>query len=210
MPQTVSVTYKKPDWIEEIEVYVCGDIPYFEKGRESEQGTLRRTLAFGLGGLRQFVDENGKVRPRDQNIVGEGVGGVGAIIAIGYRKGEAVRRSYATIAVRKGILYPTDVWRDGGAGPFLSKPDKPVESRFAFQTRPPNGNGSAIFTADYYGRDIRNLTGEVSQAYNGFRGEGGVLVAEWIDEGRQFKFFSRAEDKGYGVVTEPDVDVGTR
>ncbi len=180
-------------------LYVCTDAPYQAGEVMTDETTVfRQRVHLGRGGVAAFVDGNGIVLSRDDYTVGDGIGCVGALVAVGYgSEGPQIRSRYV-IVVRKGIRYPDDTWISSMTrGPICSVAAPVVKGRFVFQSRQEDAWGSAIFCIDYNGERLRNITVSEKECMNSFTNEDGEEIVRWTESG-EVEFASNF--RGYGAL----------
>lgn len=135
-------------------------------------------LQMGGPGISEFVDpQTGRMfAPSEENeILGYGLGGIYAVAAVEVLDRKVVARSPFYLAKRQGIRLPEDVWsivREGRNVPLLIR--EPTRAwRVAFQSVPEPGEPPDIFVSDFFGYNLKNLTG-TPRRFEGFAGPGGA------------------------------------
>lgn len=136
-------------------------------------------LQIGGRGLSEFVDpQTGELyEPTDQNeILGNGTGGVYAVGALEVVDRKVVARSPFFLVKRQGIRFPEDLWftlRGSRRRPLLARAGKPRGFRIAFQSSPfPDKVPPDVYIADFFGYDVRNVS-NTPRAFDGFVGPDG-------------------------------------
>jgi hypothetical protein len=184
------------DGTKSVAAYVCTDTFYFQDSQVVSGKDFELTCKLDRGGIAAFVDaQNGSLIDEDSYSLGEGFGAISAIVVVAFDKFEhPIHRSAYTIAVRKGIKYPDDIWTSRKTNRPITNSNhgEPLStSRFVFQSAQPNGGCSDIYSANFDGSDMRNLTKKTTTAYDGFFDENDEEVVEWIDR-TTIRYASRA------------------
>lgn len=130
--------------------------------------------AIGGHGVSEYVNpSNGEIYDSTayNEVLGGGTGGIYALGVIEVLGGKVVSRSPYYLVKRKGIRLPEDIWfisKGGSLFPLLSNISKPMLSHVAFQSfANPADNAPDVFMCNFFGYEIRNLTG-TPRRFDGF------------------------------------------
>jgi len=147
--------------------FVASDSFYIQDNCDlrGNRKTYEVRCTIGGRGVSEYVNpSNGEIYPSTayNEILGSGTGATYALGVIEVLGEKVVSRSPYYLVKRKGIRFPEDVWfvsKGRSLFPLLSNPAKPMLSRVAFQSLPNPANDTPdIFTCNFFGYEIRNLT----------------------------------------------------
>lgn len=178
-PHEVLVSGVRDDPRRGIALHLITDTAYLQGIDQSPDSRFTVVCLLDRGGIAPFADE----QPSGEFVVRKRYGTIGLLVAVEFDGGIALSRSRYTCVVRMGIRYPDDIWvsqRTGG--PLVAGPRE--QSRFAFQSRQPNGLGWDVFVADFDGERMIDLTFKDHDGYSGFSFGNGEEAAEWLDSHR--------------------------
>ncbi len=173
--------------IKSVAAYVCTDTYYFQDCQVLSAGNFELTCLIDRGGIAAFVSaDNGALNNEDDFSLGNGYGAIAALVILAFdAKSEPQYRTCYVVVVREGIRYPDDIWLSSRTNRPITNnlANEPlIDSRFVFQSRQPNGNSSDIFTADFTGSNMHNITKKHETAYDGFLDENNQEVIKWLDK----------------------------
>jgi hypothetical protein len=171
--------------------YVASDDFYVQPHPDlhGERAAYEVRCKLGGRGLSEYVDPaDGRLFAPNaySEILGSGTGAIYALGIVEVLRGEVVAQSAYYLVKRKGLRSPEDVWfveSAGGLTPLLSKPTDPLNARVAFQSPlTPANSKPEVFTCDFFGYDLRNLSASPDR-FDGFtRPEGAAVEAVgWLD-----------------------------
>jgi hypothetical protein len=179
-------------------VYICTDRFYFQGVNKSflKRENFEVDCLLGRGGIAAFVKIDGSFQNNNKFVLGNGLGGVGAICAVEFLNSKPINRSRYVVVIRKGIRYPDDIWISKKTGKPITNRigDDISEGRFIFQSTQINGSSSDIFVADFNGENMYHLNRKNNTEYDGFYDSDEQEVAQWTDE-RNIQYSSMRKGK---------------
>jgi hypothetical protein len=193
-------------------VFVLTDEVYAQQATRRAFPLLRKTFFYhnilvGQRGVLSFIDldDCSMTSEESPNIVSPGTGPLAAIVAVEFEDGRPILRSKVVFVLRKGILYPDDIWFDRDFRPYISQAMVTSEKRkVAFQ--------STIFDASTSDIVISNLDGSETMclASSFFHGSEEVICG-WGDDqdNHNFLYFLSSKEGGnvkvpYKVIVEDE------
>jgi hypothetical protein len=186
-PRDITVKGKKTQPHNDIAIFLCSDMPYYQGCDLSARDTFEINCRLDRGGLADFLDTKANYQTWNPYIIGNEdnrIGSIAVMVAVEFDKQQPICRSRYIVMLRKGIRYPEDIWWSKDTNKPLVSPfhSDITETRFMFQSREPSSRTTDIFVADFNGNNMRNLTEEHPDAYDGFYNDDGEEVARWIDK----------------------------
>ena len=193
-PRKIMVKGQKSRIGTSVAVYICTDIFYFQDFDHNPlDQDFEVSCLLGRGGISDLVNRYGDFQKDNKFTLGNGLGALGAIVAVEFEGKNPICRSKYIIVSRAGIRYPDDIWRSKITNkPITSGNDSDISSaRFIFQSRQHNGSSTDVFVADFNGERMFNLSLRNEAAYDGFFDQNGNEIARWI--GNEIEYCSMSK-----------------
>jgi hypothetical protein len=168
----------------------------------------------GRGGVAEFVTPSGELRGSnryghtgvtDPHLIGT----VGLMFATAFRRNDLIGRSPVFVCARRGIRLPADVWTDPAGQPLWNVTNLPATARrYAFESVGHRFPSTDLFTVDYGGTGLRQVTQSDEPAHNSLSHEELGWVFRW--ESATTFTYSRMHDGRPQSATACDEPVASR